>query len=429
MKRKQTHIWDRGRSCCCFYLLGNLFFLLVALHAQGDTFKLRGRTFQVGPNPSAIVVGDLNMDGWPEIITADRGEMTDSREERPANDELSLLLAQGELEYVKHHPSLKTGFSPYAIALANIDAMKWPDIIVANFLTVRHRDISLFLNLQEENIFKPFSFRIPQETLSYYRQLDGDDRPIFTQPGLTSMVVYDFNSDGLRDLVATGWSSDVLAIFPGNSENHFGEPHFLNAKGAPCDIALADFDKDGKKDIVTVMEATGELVLWKGDGALGFEPQARFLTRGKLPHRVRVADMNQDGMLDLIVSHRYNDDSLVIFYGDGKYQFSVSQEIMLGKDRELLEKEVRDIVVSDFNGDGMPDIAAACFAAGEVAVLLNKAQKDLLHPVFTRERYRFKEARPRALCVGDFDKNGHNDIAVALWDENVVALLMNQAKK
>ena len=34
---------------------------------------------QVGPNPSAIVAVDINGDGWPEIITADRGQLGDSR--------------------------------------------------------------------------------------------------------------------------------------------------------------------------------------------------------------------------------------------------------------------------------------------------------------------------------------------------------------
>ena len=41
-----------------------------------------------------------------------------------------------------------------------------------------------------------------------------------------------------------------------------------------------------------------------------------------------------------------------MFYGDGGFEFSISQEIMLGKDRQILEHEIRDVVVHDINGDG-----------------------------------------------------------------------------
>ncbi|MDP2324874.1 MAG: VCBS repeat-containing protein, partial [Gammaproteobacteria bacterium] len=112
--------------------------LLLHPNAPG-AMRIRPQEFSVGPNPSAIVAVDINGDGLPEIITADRGELSDLREERPANDELSLLIAKGDLKYEKHHPSLKTDFGPYAIAVANIDAHKWPDILVGNFHAARHQ--------------------------------------------------------------------------------------------------------------------------------------------------------------------------------------------------------------------------------------------------------------------------------------------------
>ena len=72
--------------------------LFFSAAAFSETFALHPRRFKVGPNPTAIVARDLTGDAWPEIVTADRGVMSDPREERPANDELSLLLAEGELE-------------------------------------------------------------------------------------------------------------------------------------------------------------------------------------------------------------------------------------------------------------------------------------------------------------------------------------------
>jgi len=411
-----------ARPTHSLFVLLLLGILAPPLHA--GALSKRARLFPVGPNPSAIAAKDLNGDGLPEIITADRGPMTDPREERPANDELSLLIAQDALDYVRHHPSLKTGFAPYDIALANIDALKWPDIIVAGFMAVRHRDISLFLNIKHENLFKPVEFRIPDEALSYCRFKDGDGVPLFTVPGLTAIAVSDLNHDGLRDLIATGWSCDVLVFLPGHAQTYFGTPQFIPAAGAPVDIELADFDADGYTDLAVALYATGEIALFKGDAQAQYREVGRFPTRGRLPTKLKVSDINDDGRADLIVSHCHTDDAIVVFYGDGAFSFSVSQEIVLGSDREVLEHEIRDLAVADFDGNQRPDIAAACYASGRVAVLLNQTEDRARSRDFREESYSFEKARPRALCVADFDRNGRDDLAVALWDADAVGLLL-----
>lgn len=392
--------------------------------AQAETLFRKPKLLQVGPNPCAIAAADLNDDGLPDIVTADRGTLGDARDERPANDELSILMAQPGGEYERVHPSLKTGFGPYAIAIANIDALKWPEIIVANFHDIRNRDLSLFLNIKTEGVFKPVEFTVPDQALLYVRHNDGDDAPLFTKPGLTSLAVADLNNDGLRDVVATAWSSDVLVVFPGTADTYLATPRFFPAAGGPRQIALADFDNDKHLDAVVCMETSGELAFFRGDGNGGFSEAARFETRGRLPSCVKVADINRDGKLDVVVSHSFSDDSIVIFYGDGGFRFSVSQEILLGDDRTALEAEIRDLAVGDLNGDGRPDIAAACYASSQVVLLLDASADTARDQSFAKETYKFDEGAPRALCIADFDQNTRNDLAVSLWGANAVTFLM-----
>jgi hypothetical protein len=275
-----------------------------------------------------------------------------------------------------------------------------------------------------EGLFEAVQFRVPMETLDYMRHVDGDGVPVFTRPGLTSLAIHDLDKDGYRDVVATGWSSDVLVLFPGTPTEYFGAPRFISAPGGPRDIQITDLNQDGHADLVVSLYTSGEIGLWRGKGDGTFEPAARFLSRGRLPGPVRVADVNGDGRKDLVVAHTHTDDSIVVFYGDGGFGFSVSQEILLGNDRATLECEVRGLVAEDLTGDGRVDLAAACFTGAHVDVLINISTDSALPQRFRRERYPFKEGRPRALCTADFNRDGKVDLAVAQWEPDAVQLLL-----
>lgn len=396
--------------------------IAAAAAASAQTFTQHTKTYLVGPNPTAIIAPDLNQDGIVDIVTANTGALHDPRQERPANDELSLLLSTGTLEY-EVQPPLKTDFAPYALATANIDVRNATDIVAVSFMAVYNRDVTLYRSMGK-NIFEPSNFTLDDETLSYNRMLDGDGEPVFTKPGLTSLILPDINRDGHRDLIATAWSSDVLVFMPGEAETWFGKPTFIPAEAGPRDIAAADLDNDKHLDLAVALYTSGEIGLWKGGSEGLFDPVTRFSSRGKLPTTVRLHDVNSDGKTDIVVSHCHTDDSIVIFYGDGEFSFGVSQEILLGDARNVLEHEIRDILVQDLNGDQRTDIAAACYGSKQVTVLINASTDDTIPQSFNRENYPYNTGRPRALCPADFNKDHVTDIAVALWDDNAVSILL-----
>ncbi len=395
--------------------------------AGGNTFRVHGELYGVGPNPSGIVAVDLTGNGWPDIVTADRGTMRDPRDERPANDELAMLVAEGDLEY-SVHPPLRADFAPYSVVAANVSSPRYPDLVVGSFMATRGRDISYYRNLGD-SLFEPEVYAVPEQALTYARMRDSDDRPVFTQPGVTALVVEDFTGNGHKDIVAAGWSSDVLLVFPGREggedERRFGDPEIISAPGGIRNLAAADFNGDGRLDLATVFYASSEVGIWRGDGQGSFVLETRFPSRGRLPHTIRVADVNGNGHRDLIVSHCHADDSVVIFYGEGGFRFSLSQEILLGEGRDTIEHEIRDVAVADFTGNGRPDIALACYASEQVVVLVNRSGDASIPQQFERESYRFRRGRPRALAVADFNQSGTPDLGVTLWEANDVGLLLN----
>jgi hypothetical protein len=140
-----------------------------------------------------------------------------------------------------------------------------------------------------------------------------------------------------------------------------------------------------------------------------------------------MADINADGRMDIVVSHSYTDDSIVIFYADNTpFSYTVSQTIRLGSDSRTLEKKICDILPGDFNSDGRVDIAATCHFSGEVVVLFNQSKDATIPQSFRKEIYTYDNGKPYALCTADFDQNGKPDLAVTLWEANAVAFLLGR---
>jgi hypothetical protein len=57
---------------------------------------------------------------------------------------------------------------------------------------------------------------------------------------------------------------------------------------------------------------------------------------------------------------------------------------------------------------------------------MNRSKDARLPQSFKEERYAYKNGKPRALCIADFDEDGKPDLGVALWDANSVALLLGR---
>ena len=172
------------------------------------------------------------------------------------------------------------------------------------------------------------------------------------------MFVADFNNDGKLDVVVSYQSSPVMAVFLGNGDGTFQAPVTTAQSDSSWPVAIGDFNGDGKLDVVTEGNfGTVWFYFGNGDGTFTEQPT----TYGPSPASYSAGDVNGDGKLDLIVSWGeqgvYGND---VWFGNGDGTFNDMQSLSVGA--------AGLSALSDYNRDGKLDVAIASFNDLEVAM-------------------------------------------------------------
>ena len=205
-----------------------------------------------------------------------------------------------------------------------------------------------------------------------------------------AIAVADFNGDGKLDVAALVLNNDTTApqqllILLGNGDGTFTVGPTYNAGANPASIAIGDLNGDGNPDLVvgnayqglgTITESGVAVLLGNGDGTF----QAPIITSaGNGNYSVAVADFNLDGKADVILSDSpWSDISLLLGNGDGTFQ--PPMQFFLGN--SLWSFTPRSIfAVTDFDGNGTPDLAVA--GTNGISVLLNAAGSHAPSPLLS----------------------------------------------
>jgi hypothetical protein len=163
----------------------------------------------------------------------------------------------------------------------------------------------------------------------------------------------DFNNDGKIDLVScnfNGLANQQITVLLNTGSGTFSGTNKRNFSSAtnPIDLAVGDFNEDGKLDAVSCSQSNNNFSLLLGDGIGNLAAPVNF-TAGDLPQGIAVGDMNKDNHLDVLVSSRGTPTQVFVYLGNGTGGFSAPTIIAI--------TNVWDIAVADFNGDTNPDFA------------------------------------------------------------------------
>lgn len=244
------------------------------------------------------------------------------------------------------------------------------------------------------------------------------DPGMFAFPTLVSpqwapeaVAIGDVNGDGLQDVVmSTYFSFDPendfkLVVYLQRADGTLAEPLRLpTASHYDCkasSLAVADLDGDGRNDVAVGESGCGvEIFLQRADGTLASGNWLPSLDS----HRVRAADVNGDGLADLV--------------GVGADSREVSVWTQVGGRMSLPAVTGVDVVgggdlaVGDLNGDGRADIAVTSQGgdpARSVAVLYQQPDGRFGTPVYAGVDASWTA---RGVAIGDLDGDGRADLAV-----------------
>jgi FG-GAP-like repeat/FG-GAP repeat len=358
--------------------------------------------------PNSIAIADVNGDGTPDLLVATTADQGNVHNPGFANVILGNHGSAGTFQTGVRYPT--TGNDPSSIAVADLTHSGSLDLVVANFGA---GSVSVFMHGASPGTY--------QTAVN-----------VTTGGQPNQVVIGDINGDGKPDLVIADESG------PGNAIVLFQDPanpgQFLAPMKLPINnnstaaVAIGDLNGDGAPDIVAAtFDANGNngaiYIFYQNAVTRGtFLPAVTF-PAGAQPQAVRIADVNGDGLPDIVVANLGPGTD-----GTGLAGVSVLLQDAAHPGRFLApvtyatQAQAVDVAVADLNGDGKPDLVVANLGpapTGSVSVLL----QDPAHPgVFLSATSYAGLGQPLSVAIADLNGDGHPDIAVADGDSATVML-------
>lgn len=320
------------------------------------------RTFLAGLHPRQVTLGDLNGDGWVDMVVV---------------DELGVNVLFNDTN--SNFPKVVSyPIAPGSIVLVDVDGDG--DLDLADLTS---SNLTIVLNDGKGNFVAPVIYAVGGRSL-FFADVNTD--------GQADVVI-----DGASVMLSTGNRTFATAVL-----SHTFPVVDSMTSLSPQDVLVGDFDGDGLADLITAAgpsDPSSGLKASFGTSTGPFAPAGQIASMVDGPLMMR--DLNGDCRNDIV---GYNADMTSISLNIGGGRFAVGVDYGFGA----------VMAIGDVNGDGSPDLALG----GGLTLLLNDGRAGFPISVDL-------PTGPGVNFIAIADVNGDGRLDIAATYESGVDLLLN----
>jgi hypothetical protein len=345
----------------------------------------------LGTMPTAIAIGDLDGDGYLDMVTVNSTGVGVA----------SVRLGLGDGTFgdpVAYAINLK---GLYDVELIDMDGDGSLDIVTAGKTNIKplKNSVAVLLNNGDG------TFSGPSITATNMKGT------------LALLSTGDVDGDGAAD-VLIGTKNQLMVLTNDGSGNLSTSTPLISGGKKIRSVSLTDVNGDDALDILALSYKADSVSVFLNDGSGGFTstPTGTYTTgkAGKDPTSMVLADFNTDGILDVAVSNsKHNAISVLLGAGDGSFNTQQIQTVYVH-----IQKGFYAIAAGDVNGDGKQDLVIGHEGSSRLPVPVESIQVLLGNGNGTFSAPNIfgtgdlEPWQPASIALADFNNDGGLDIAV-----------------
>jgi FG-GAP-like repeat/IPT/TIG domain/FG-GAP repeat len=399
--------------------------------------------FTTDSSPQSVSIGDLDGDGKPDLATANS---VGSSVSVLLNTSSAGSITTGSFANKVDYP---TGTNPISVSIGDLDGDGKPDLAVANngssTMSILRNNPVLPPTISS---FSPLSGAIGSSVVITGTNFNTSTAQNFVFFGATMATVTAASTTSLTVTVPTGATYQPISVLnianglSGFSAKPFNVTYegFIASNGLkpkvdfttgtiPTSINIGDLDGDGKPDLAVANYVSNTVSVYRNTSSVGsintssFSSKVDFVT-GSIPFSVSIGDLDGDGKPEMVVAN--NGSNTVSVFRNTFSVGSITTSSFASKVDFTTGTSPQAVSIGDLDRDGRPDLAVANAGSNTVSIFRNTSSVGSINTgSFAFGVDIATGSIPYSVSIGDLDGDGKPDLAVANDGSNTVSIFRN----